>query len=75
MVDALRAVRALDPAIPVAAGNVVTADGTRELIEAGADIAVRPYIEGEREPARAARALNGQLQAYFTRGSEGHAGA
>ena len=44
-------------------------------IEAGADIAVRPYIEGEREPARAARALNGQLQAYFTRGSEGHAGA
>ncbi|MGH8861371.1 MAG: IMP dehydrogenase, partial [Jatrophihabitantaceae bacterium] len=38
MVDALRAVRALDPAIPVVAGNVVSADGTRELIEAGADI-------------------------------------
>jgi IMP dehydrogenase len=38
MVDALRAVRALTPAVPIAAGNVVSAEGTRELIEAGADI-------------------------------------
>ncbi|NYG57694.1 IMP dehydrogenase [Nocardioides daedukensis] len=38
MIEALRAVRALDPQIPVAAGNVVDAEGTRALIEAGADI-------------------------------------
>ncbi|WP_134739196.1 GuaB1 family IMP dehydrogenase-related protein [Nocardioides sp. 503] len=38
MLDALRAVRALDPGVPVAAGNVVSAEGTRALIEAGADI-------------------------------------
>jgi IMP dehydrogenase len=38
MIEALRAVRALDPAVPVAAGNVVSADGTRALVEAGADI-------------------------------------
>lgn len=38
MLDALRAVRDLDPSVPVVAGNVVSADGTRELIEAGADI-------------------------------------
>ncbi|SDG32104.1 IMP dehydrogenase [Sinosporangium album] len=38
MISALKAVRALDPGIPVAAGNVVTASGTRDLIEAGADI-------------------------------------
>ena len=38
MVDALRAVRALDPGVPVAAGNVVSAEGTRALLEAGADI-------------------------------------
>lgn len=38
MVDALGAVRALGPAVPVVAGNVVSADGTRELIESGADI-------------------------------------
>lgn len=38
MLDALRAVRALDPQVPVAAGNVVDADGARALIEAGADI-------------------------------------
>jgi IMP dehydrogenase len=38
MLDALRAVRALDPGVPVAAGNVVSAAGTRDLIEAGADI-------------------------------------
>jgi len=38
MIEALRAVRALDPAVPVAAGNVVDADGTRTLVGAGADI-------------------------------------
>ncbi len=38
MLSALRAVRALDPGAPVAAGNVVTAEGVRDLVEAGADI-------------------------------------
>jgi IMP dehydrogenase len=38
MIEALRAVRALDPQVPVAAGNVVSAEGARDLIEAGADI-------------------------------------
>ncbi len=38
MLDALSAVRALGPAIPVVAGNVVSAEGTRDLIAAGADI-------------------------------------
>ena len=38
MLDAVRRVRALDPPVPVVAGNVVTAEGTRDLVEAGADI-------------------------------------
>lgn len=38
MLDALGAVRSLDPQVPVVAGNVVTAAGTRDLVEAGADI-------------------------------------
>jgi IMP dehydrogenase len=38
MVEALKVIRALNPAVPIVAGNVVTADGTKELIEAGADI-------------------------------------
>jgi len=38
MLSALRAVRELNPGVPIVAGNVVTAAGTRELIEAGADI-------------------------------------
>jgi IMP dehydrogenase len=38
MLDALAAVRALRPQVPVVAGNVVAADGVRDLIEAGADI-------------------------------------
>src|SRR5690606_15268792 len=38
MLGALAAVRGLDPGVPVVAGNVVTAEGTRDLIEAGADI-------------------------------------
>jgi IMP dehydrogenase len=38
MVQALQAVRALDPEVPVVAGNVVTSDGVRDLVDAGADI-------------------------------------
>jgi IMP dehydrogenase len=38
MLEALRIVRKLDPRVPVAAGNVVSAEGTEALIEAGADI-------------------------------------
>ncbi len=36
MIEALRAIRSLGSTIPIVAGNVVTADGTRDLIEAGA---------------------------------------
>lgn len=38
MLWALQAVRSVSPAVPVVAGNVVTAAGTADLIEAGADI-------------------------------------
>jgi IMP dehydrogenase len=38
MVEALGAVRSVDPTVPVVAGNVVSAEGVRELVEAGADI-------------------------------------
>jgi GMP reductase len=38
MIEALRAVRRLGPTVPVAAGNVVSAAGVRDLVEAGADI-------------------------------------
>ncbi|MGW7353867.1 GuaB1 family IMP dehydrogenase-related protein [Streptomyces sp. NPDC054784] len=38
MLEALRAVRALDPQVPVVAGNVVAAAGVRDLVQAGADI-------------------------------------
>ena len=38
MLDALNAVRGLDPGVTLVAGNVVSAEGTRDLIEAGADI-------------------------------------
>jgi IMP dehydrogenase len=38
MIAALHAVRTLDPAVPLVAGNVVTADGVRDLVDAGADI-------------------------------------
>jgi IMP dehydrogenase len=38
MLSALRAVRGLDPQVPVVAGNVVSAAGVRDLVEAGADI-------------------------------------
>ena len=37
-VEAVTAVRSVAGAAPVVAGNVVTADGTRDLIEAGADV-------------------------------------
>ena len=37
-IEAVRAVRSVAGSTPVVAGNVVTADGTRELIEAGADV-------------------------------------
>ena len=38
MLDALAAVRSAEPHVPVVAGNVVSAAGTHDLIEAGADI-------------------------------------
>ena len=38
MLDALDAVRSVNPSVPVAAGNVVSAAGVRDLIDAGADI-------------------------------------
>src|SRR5512139_3632156 len=38
MLEALGAIRSLDPQVPVVAGNVVSAEGTRALIDAGADI-------------------------------------
>lgn len=38
MLAALKAVRDTGPDVPVVAGNVVTADGVRDLVEAGADV-------------------------------------
>lgn len=38
MFEALAAVRELSPEVPIVAGNVVSAAGVRDLIEAGADI-------------------------------------
>ncbi|RSZ65099.1 GuaB1 family IMP dehydrogenase-related protein [Corynebacterium hylobatis] len=38
MMEALRRVRTCDIGVPVVAGNVVTAQGVRDLVEAGADI-------------------------------------
>jgi IMP dehydrogenase len=38
MVEALAAVRSVQPSVPVVAGNVVSAEGVRELVGAGADI-------------------------------------
>jgi IMP dehydrogenase len=37
-IEAVRAVRAVAGGVPLVAGNVVTAEGTRDLIEAGADV-------------------------------------
>lgn len=38
MAEALSAVRSLGPEVPVVAGNVVSAEGVRDLVDAGADI-------------------------------------
>ena len=38
MIRALETVSALDPGLPIVAGNVVTADGVRDLVSAGATI-------------------------------------
>jgi IMP dehydrogenase len=38
MIEALNLIRSLSPKIPVVAGNVVTAEGVRDLVAAGADI-------------------------------------
>ena len=38
MLEVVEQVRAVAPDIPIVAGNVVTTDGTRQLIEAGADV-------------------------------------
>ncbi len=38
MATALKRVRDLAPSVPIVAGNVVTAEGVRDLVEAGADI-------------------------------------
>jgi IMP dehydrogenase len=38
MLEALAAIRGLDPQVPLVAGNVVSAAGVRDLVEAGADI-------------------------------------
>jgi IMP dehydrogenase len=38
MIEALRLVRKLSPPVPVVAGNVVSAEGVRDLLDAGADI-------------------------------------
>ncbi|TWP48615.1 GuaB1 family IMP dehydrogenase-related protein [Lentzea tibetensis] len=38
MISALKAVRDAGPRVPVVAGNVVTAEGVRDLVDAGADV-------------------------------------
>ncbi|HET9140574.1 GuaB1 family IMP dehydrogenase-related protein [Actinophytocola sp.] len=38
MLAALKAVRSVSPDVPVVAGNVVTAEGVRDLVEMGADV-------------------------------------
>src|SRR5207302_8184335 len=38
MITALRQVRAAAPDLPLVAGNVVTAEGVRDLVAAGADV-------------------------------------
>jgi IMP dehydrogenase len=38
MLNAVKLVRDLDPGVPIVAGNIVAAEGVRDLIEAGADI-------------------------------------
>ncbi|WP_189309576.1 GuaB1 family IMP dehydrogenase-related protein [Streptomyces brasiliensis] len=38
MISAIHLVRALDPQVPIVAGNIVSAEGVKDLIDAGADI-------------------------------------
>ena len=38
MIEAIKKIRGLNPSIPICAGNIVTAEGVRDLINAGADI-------------------------------------
>ncbi len=38
MIEALASVRDLDPQVPIVAGNVVSSEGTRDLVQAGATI-------------------------------------
>src|SRR3954447_12146610 len=38
MIEALRLIRKLDPPVPVVAGNVVSAEGVADLVDAGADV-------------------------------------
>ena len=38
MIEALQAIKTLNPKVPIVAGNVVTKEGVKALIEAGADI-------------------------------------
>jgi IMP dehydrogenase len=38
MIDALKIIRTLNPSVPLVAGNIVTADGIKDLVDAGADI-------------------------------------
>jgi IMP dehydrogenase len=38
MLSALKAVRSVSPGVPIVAGNVVTAEGVRDLVEMGADV-------------------------------------
>ncbi|MER5860768.1 GuaB1 family IMP dehydrogenase-related protein [Streptomyces sp900105245] len=38
MISAIKVVRALDPQVPIVAGNIVSAEGVKDLIDAGADI-------------------------------------
>ncbi len=47
MVNAVRLVRGLDPQVPLVAGNIVSAEGVRDLIEAK-----RGHRQGRRRPRR-----------------------
>ncbi|MDQ0814512.1 IMP dehydrogenase [Streptomyces sp. B3I7] len=38
MISGLKVVRDLDPGVPIVAGNIVSAEGVKDLIDAGADI-------------------------------------
>ncbi|MFK0111806.1 GuaB1 family IMP dehydrogenase-related protein [Streptomyces sp. NPDC091217] len=38
MINAIKLVRDLDPHVPIVAGNIVSAEGVKDLIDAGADI-------------------------------------